>query len=115
MKLLLDNNLSHRLVARIADLYPEPSHVMTVGLDEAEDEEIWNYAKKNHFTIVTKNADYDDLSLIRGSPPKVIWLKVGNCRIGVIESIIRNNVTALNNFIQSDAGIMEINPSCQSK
>ncbi|MFT4927672.1 MAG: putative nuclease of putative toxin-antitoxin system [Phenylobacterium sp.] len=108
MKLLLDNNLSHRLVARIIDLYPESSHVMTVGLDEAEDEEIWDYAKKNGFTIVTKDADYDDLSLVKGTPPKVIWLKVGNCRIATIESMIRNNATTLNNFIESDAGIMEI-------
>jgi predicted nuclease of predicted toxin-antitoxin system len=112
MKLLLDNNLSHRLVTRITDLYPESSHVMTVGLDEAEDEEIWGYAKKNGFTIVTKDADYNDLSLIKGSPPKVIWLKVGNCRIVTIESIIRNNVTKLNDFIESDAGIIEINLSC---
>ncbi|NQZ11474.1 MAG: DUF5615 family PIN-like protein [Algicola sp.] len=108
MKLLLDNNLSHRLVARIADLFPGSTHVMSVDLDEAEDDEIWDYAKNNDFTIVTKDADYDDLSMVKGCPPKVIWLKIGNCRIAIIENLIRQNATDITNFIKSSAAIMEI-------
>ena len=84
MKLLFDNNLSHKLVSRLDDLFPDSSHVMTEGLDEAEDHEIWDYAKENGFAIITKDSDYDDLSIVRGFPPKVIWLKIGNCRVVIL-------------------------------
>lgn len=107
MKLLLDNNLSHRLVARIADLFPGSCHVMTLGLDEAEDHEIWDYAKEHDFTIITKDSDYDDLSVVKGSPPKVIWLKIGNGRVITVETIIRNNASALRHFIEGEAILLK--------
>jgi len=79
MKLLFDHNLSPRLVQRLADLYPGASHVALGGLDRATDLAVWTYAQTNEYVIVTKDSDFNDVSVLRGFPPKVIWLRLGNC------------------------------------
>jgi predicted nuclease of predicted toxin-antitoxin system len=72
MKLLLDQNLSPRLVSRLADLYPDFQHVSFLGLDQADDRAIWEYANQNDFTVVTRDSDFSELSVLRGFPPKVV-------------------------------------------
>ena len=89
MKLLFDQNLSPKLVNRLADLFPGSSHVQSVALDCASDDQVWQYARLNGFAIVTKDADYNNLSVMRGSPPKVIWLLLGNCTTAQVESAFR--------------------------
>jgi predicted nuclease of predicted toxin-antitoxin system len=79
VKLLLDENLSPRLIASISDLYPGSAHVEECGLVNTPDDQVWNYAAENAFAIVTKDSDFSELSVLRGSPPKVIWLRIGNC------------------------------------
>jgi len=91
VKLLFDQNLSPKLVRRLADLYPESSHVYLVGLDMASDLVIWQYSQDNEFIIVTRDADFSDLNVTLGFPPKVIWIRRGNCTTGEIESILRSN------------------------
>ncbi len=76
MKLLRDQNLSPRLVRRLADLYPNSSHIMEVGLDRSLDKEVWNYARQHEYIIVTKDVDFSELSLVQGFPPKVILKKL---------------------------------------
>ena len=71
MKVLIDQNLSPKLVNRLADLFPGSSHVLSVGLDCATDDQIWEHARLNGFAIVTKDEDYNNLSVLRGGPPKV--------------------------------------------
>lgn len=75
----MDENLSPRLIASIGDLYPGSAHVEDCGLVNTPDDEVWNYAGKKGFAIVTKDSDFSELSVLRGSPPKVIWLRIGNC------------------------------------
>ncbi len=78
MKLLLDENLSRRLVPFLQADYPGSSQVALLGLEKATDREIWEYAKSNDFIIVTKDSDFHELSTLYGAPPKIIWLKTGN-------------------------------------
>ena len=78
MKLLLDENLSRRIIPELQDSYPESSQVSILGLNEASDLEIWTYAKKENFTIVTQDADFHELSLLSEGLPLVIWLRCGN-------------------------------------
>ncbi len=78
MKLLLDENLSRRLVPFLQTVYPGSTQVALEGLERANDRDIWRYAKDRDFVIVTKDADYYDLSLLLGAPPFVIWLQTGN-------------------------------------
>ncbi len=98
MKLLFDQNLSPKLVAKLADLFPDSSHVQAAELDRATDTEVWEYARLNGFAIVSKDEDFVDLSVMRGSPPKVVWLQIGNCTTGQIESLFRSRFDDLEAF-----------------
>ena len=98
MKLLFDENLSPKLVARLAAEFPESVHVSRVGLDKAGDETVWVFARENAFTIVTKDADFQEISLRLGMPPKVVWLRRGNCSVDETVAMLRNNVDAIYSF-----------------
>ncbi len=91
MKLLFDHNLSPQLVALLADLYPDSNHVYSLKLDKEDDRIIWNYAKETEYFIVTKDADFNDLSLLLGHPPKVIWIRRGNCTTKSLEVLLRQH------------------------
>jgi predicted nuclease of predicted toxin-antitoxin system len=109
VKLLLDQNLSPRLVNRLVDLYPDSSHVYLIGLDTAPDSIIWEYARDNEFIIVTRDADFSDLNVMLGYPPKVIWIRRGNCRTGEIESILRSKYGAVESLAEDEGvGILTL-------
>jgi len=109
MKLLLDQNLSPRLVRRLADLYPNSSHIMEVGLDRSLDKEVWNYARQHEYIIVTKDVDFSELSLVQGFPPKVIWIRRGNCSTHDIETILRKNLNSIKAMNEdASTGILEL-------
>jgi len=90
VKLLLDQNLSRRLVAALADVYPGSTHVALSDLERAGDLEVWEFARSEGFAIVTKDTDFHQLAIFRGPPPKVIWVGLGNCRTGEIEALLRD-------------------------
>lgn len=109
MKLLFDQNLSHRLVGRLDDLYPQSTHVRDVELQRATDQEVWEFAEEEGYTIVTKDSDFNEMLVVWGSPPDVIWLRLGNCTTDAIERAIRNNADALEELAQSEeTGLLEI-------
>ena len=103
MKLLLDENLSDRIIHRIVDLYPNSEHVKTLGLTNTDDATIWEYAKANGFVIVSKDADLHQRSLLYGHPPKFIYLRIGNCPTSDIIQILRDNLTTTIQFESSEA------------
>jgi len=78
MKLLLDENLSRRLVPFLQHDYPGSTQVVLMGLESESDSVVWQTAKDHDFVIVTRDADFEELSLVWGQPPKVIWLKTKN-------------------------------------
>lgn len=98
MKLLFDQNLSPRLVSLLADIFPDSNHVFPLGLGATADAKIWEFAKNNDYILVTKDADFGDLSVLRGFPPKVIWVRRGNCKTANIEQILRDNFTVISQF-----------------
>lgn len=102
MKLLFDQNLSHKLPARLADLFPQSQHVRTLGLDRAPDEAIWRYAQEHGFAIVTQDADFAEQSRLLGSPPKVVWLHCGNTTPTHIEALLRSGASALAELSATD-------------
>ena len=101
MKLLLDQNLSPRLVGRLSDLYPDSAHVSEYGLSHAKDTEVWEHARDHGFIIVSKDTDFSEMSVVRGFPPKVIWIRRGNCSTREIEAILRENHRANEELAQS--------------
>lgn len=109
MKLLFDHHLSRKLVARLTDQFPGSSHVAFHGLDDEEDTVIWEFARDQGYTIVSKDSDFTDISTLRGTPPKLIWLRVGNCTTTTIELILRSQYVTIVSFItHSPDRILEI-------
>jgi predicted nuclease of predicted toxin-antitoxin system len=102
VKLLLDENLSDRIVNRISDLYPDSTHVKALALTNTDDTVIWEYAKANNFAIVSKDSDFHQRSLVYGHPPKFIYLRVGNCPTARIVQILRKNFQTLVQFGESE-------------
>ena len=98
MKLLLDENLSDRIVSRIIDLYPDSEHVKTLALTNTDDGIIWEYAKANDFVIVSKDSDFHQRSLLYGHPPKFVYLRIGNSPTSKVVQILRNNFDTVRQF-----------------
>lgn len=103
MRLLFDQNLSPKLVDLLADLFPGSRHVQTEKLDCTDDDQIWEHARTHGFTIVSKDVDYSNMSVLRGSPPKVIWLLLGNCTTLEVESAFRSRFTEIERFETEDS------------
>lgn len=102
MKLLLDENLSDRIVRQIIDLYPKTEHVKALGLTNTDDALIWEYAKANDFVIVSKDADFHQRSLVYGHPPKFVYLRIGNSPTSKIVEILRDNFNIVSQFEVSE-------------
>ena len=98
MKLLLDQNLSYRLLDKIESVYPGSTQVRLLGLEQADDLTIWRFARDNGYTIVTKDSDFHELSLLHGEPPKVIWFKCGNKPKWYVLGLLINNQDRIHNF-----------------
>jgi predicted nuclease of predicted toxin-antitoxin system len=103
VKFLFDQNLSPRLPQVLADIYAGSAHVRDIGMRNATDTEIWEHAKNNDFVIVSKDSDFQARSLLYGSPPKFIWLRVGNCPVKLIEELLRKNSAAIHTFEQDNS------------
>ncbi|WP_413039172.1 DUF5615 family PIN-like protein [Roseofilum sp. Belize BBD 4] len=88
MLFLFDQNLSPRLVDILAGIYPNSMHVDKLGLASVPDRKSWEYACRNNYLIVTKDTDCRELSILLGFPPKVIWIRPGNCSTGDLEQLL---------------------------
>ena len=111
MKLLFDQHLSRQLVDRLADVFPLSCHVSIIGIDRDPDEVVWNYARFNGYAIVTKDSDLAEMGFARGFPPKVIWLRLGNCRTMEVEDAIRTSRSDIHAFCENtEESVLEIHP-----
>ena len=107
MRLLFDQNLSWRIGRALADLYPQSVHVRDVGLASVDDAVVWDFARANGLTIVTKDADFHQRSFLYGAPPRVIWIRRGNCSTGEIIALLRNRQESIEAFdLNSEAAFL---------
>lgn len=102
MKLLFDENLSPKLPRLVADIFPDSLHVRDADMKAADDPVVWDYAKDNDFMIVSKDADMHDLSLVFGNPPKVIWLRLGNCSTSEVGNLRRRDFHVIKHFYEDE-------------
>ncbi|MGA8107987.1 MAG: DUF5615 family PIN-like protein [Acidobacteriaceae bacterium] len=100
--LLLDQNLSPKLTGALRDCFADPIHVQEIGLGEAEDDVIWNYAVEHGRVIVTKDADFRQRSFLEGHPPKIIWIALGNCSTAAIEHLLRSRKRETDSFLSDE-------------
>lgn len=104
MKLLLDQNLSPRLKETLRDRYPGSIHIKDIGLESADDLVVWEYARDRALMIVSKDSDFRQLSFAFGHPPKVIWIRRGNCSTLEIELLLREHYDELSAFFNDETG-----------
>jgi predicted nuclease of predicted toxin-antitoxin system len=109
VRLLFDQNLSYRLCAMLADIYPESEQVRRVALDGASDDAIWSYAARGGFAVVTLDADFSDIASLRGAPPKIIWLRCGNQPTAFVAHLLRSRAALIESFLNdSDTACIEL-------
>ena len=101
MKRLLDENLSPVLVRVLRDHHPNSAHVRDIGLKSAPDPVVWAFAAEHGYMIVTKDADFHHRSFVEGHPPKVIWLRVGNCSTTDIATLMETRQKDIESFYRS--------------
>ena len=106
MKLLLDENLSRRIVPFLQTAFPGSTQVALLGLESASDSEIWQYAKDNGFVIVSRDSDFQERALVSGHPPQVIWLKIPNRSKTVVLNIL------LEYHAEIEQALMQNNLAC---
>ena len=109
MNLLFDQNISFRLIKQIIDLYPNAKQVRELGLENSSDFEIFEFAKRNDYTIVTFDSDFFDLNTLHGFPPKIIWIRTGNTTTKNLETILKDKYELIKLFIEENYGCLEIN------
>jgi predicted nuclease of predicted toxin-antitoxin system len=98
MRLLFDENLSPKLVLLLVDLFPDSVHVRDVGLKASDDHSVWNYAGSHDLVIVSKDSDMHQRSFVFGAPPKVVWVRLGNCSTSDVADLLRKHVQTLEQF-----------------
>ena len=109
MRLLFDENLSPYLVDKLAGDYPDSLHVRSVGLRGRDDAAIWEYARQNDVVIVSKDNDFRQLIFLKGPPPKVVWLSVGNAGTEAICRLLKDKLPILEAFkADPNAGLLPL-------
>lgn len=109
MKLLFDENISYKLCKRLADIFPDSKHIKDFHLEKQEDIEIWEFAKREGFIIVTQDSDFNDISILQEFPPHIIWLRTGNAKVVDIERTLRQNYQNIVEIvIAGKRGVIEI-------
>jgi predicted nuclease of predicted toxin-antitoxin system len=101
MKLIFDENISYRIIKKIQVIYPNAIHVSSLGFSHTDDTQIWAYAKVNQYHIVSQDADFYEISLVKGFPPKLIWIKTGNVSTQFIADLFIKSYSEIENFINS--------------
>lgn len=97
--LLFDENLSPHLPRLLAELFAGGLHVRDLGLACADDSAVWEHARTHGLAIVTKDDDFRQRSFLYGSPPKVIWVHIGNCRTAEIQALLMDRVAVVRAFL----------------
>ena len=99
VRFLLDENLSERLIPALAGRFPDALHVRVLGLGGASDVQLWQVAVREMCVLVTKDEDFVQLSVLRGPPPKVLWLNVGNVRTPEVAQLLLQRADAIEAFV----------------
>jgi predicted nuclease of predicted toxin-antitoxin system len=109
MRLLFDEQLSNRLPGLLADCYPDSLHIESLDLGGAPDVIVWQTAVVHRCVLVSKDEDFHRLSVMHGAPPKVVWLRLGNCTTQDIVDLLRKHLEDVRQFdIQDEVSVLEL-------
>ena len=110
MKLLFDQNISYRILRLLPEEFSDSAHIKSEGLINSSDFDIWEFAKKKDYIIVTQDSDFNDLNSLYGFPPKIIWIRAGNLKTHTILKALQENLKTIDLFLENNKyGCFEIN------
>jgi len=111
MKLLLDANISWRLLPILREHFGECVHVDDISELEfpAKDAKIWRYAKDKEYIIITRDNDFANLIALQGFPPKIVLLRTGNCSRKFTGDLLIRSKQIIEELLKSEEyGLLEI-------
>lgn len=100
MRLLFDEQLSEALCHQLRDVFPDSLHVRPLAGPSLSDQRVWALAIEHNCVLVTKDEDFHRLSVLRGAPPKVVWIRLGNCATVEIAELLRRHCEGIRAFDQ---------------
>ena len=111
-EITFDQNISFQVIKKVKHLYPEAVSVREVHLENATDIELLNFAKKSAYSIVTFDADFAEINILKDQPPKIIWLRIGNTSTDNLAKVFQDYYESIKEFIENeiykDIGCLEI-------
>lgn len=106
MKFIVDHNLPPQLVRVLVERFPGTTHTMDLGFDRLPDTQLWEFAKEHDFHLMTKDSDHFQLSLVRGAPPKVVWIRIGNAPIHMVTSLLERHLDDIETFLRNETSTL---------
>jgi len=111
VRLLFDEQLSEELIVLLQDVFPDSLHVRQLGVGGAADQRVWQLARERDCVLVTKDEDFHRLSVLQGAPPKVVWVRIGNCATQDVARLLRRYEPEIRRFVdQGEIALLEIGP-----
>jgi predicted nuclease of predicted toxin-antitoxin system len=109
VKLLVDENISYRILKYIDEKFVGSQHVSTMKKGRVSDLQIWKYAKEHDFIIATYDQNFYEWQLLRDFPPYIVWLRFGNAPTKKIAKNLNAHKNKIMNMLSSEnVGILEI-------
>jgi len=102
VKLLFDQNISHRIIRLLEHDFLSCDQIRRLNLENKSDKEIWEFAGRNDYIVITFDADFYEFSNLYGHPPKIIWLRFGNNTTSGIAQVLIEKKELINDFIKQD-------------
>jgi predicted nuclease of predicted toxin-antitoxin system len=110
--LLFDEQLSEELSNLLHDVFPDSLHVRQLGAGGWSDAKVWQLAGERGCVLITKDEDFHRLSVLRGAPPKVAWIRIGNCTTEDVAQLLRDHHADIQRFVdQDEATFLELGGS----
>ena len=109
VRLLFDEPLSEELCDVLADIFPESLHVRSLGHGGATDATVWDLGRTHDCLVVSKDEDFNRLAVLRGAPPKFVWIRRGNCSTAEVAQLLRQQRDEIIRFsAQNEATVLEL-------
>jgi predicted nuclease of predicted toxin-antitoxin system len=109
VRLLFDQNISARIVRHLQDSFPNCTQVTLEGLNNAKDFQIWDWAAQNKCCIVTFDSDFLDILTLKGFPPKILLLRLGNRRTKQLAGVLIEKKATIDTFLtDSSIGCLQV-------
>ncbi len=109
MRLQFDEQLSEELIVLLRDTFPDSLHVRVLGAGGSADHRVWQLAREHGCVLVTKDEDFHRLSVLQGAPPKVVWVRLGNCSTQDVATLLRGHEADIRRFVdQGETSFLEL-------